>query len=64
MREFYLSLPELAFRLEGECVFQVQLARRRDAAPITRGYIAERGTELRKLDARDLADETAMAAGE
>ena len=62
MWEFYLSISELTFRVEGECVFQVQLARRHDRVPITRGYIAEREDALRKLDAGDLNEEWRSAA--
>ena len=32
-------------------VFQIQLAKRQDAVPLTRDYIAERETELRRLEA-------------
>ena len=62
MWEFYLSISELTFRVEGECVFQIQLARRHDGVPITRGYIAEREEALRKVDAGDLNDEWRAAA--
>ena len=62
MWEFYLSISELSFRIEGECVFQIQLARRHDVVPITRGYIAEREAALRALDAGDLSDEWRSAA--
>ncbi len=62
MWEFYLSLCELAFRVEGECVFQLQLARKHDAVPITRDYIGECEAKLRALDAGDLAQEWRAAA--
>jgi len=62
MWEFYLSLTELAFRVEGECVFQLQIARKHDAVPITRAYIEEREAKLRALDANDLSLESAVAA--
>jgi cyclopropane-fatty-acyl-phospholipid synthase len=39
MWEFYLAASEIGFRYAGHMVFQLQLARRIDAAPITRGYI-------------------------
>ena len=64
MWEFYLSICELAFRLEGECVFQLQLARRHDVVPITRAYIAEREARLRVRDVHDLQPRPAAAAGE
>ena len=41
MFEFYLAVSEIAFRYAGHMVFQVQLAKRVDAAPITRDYIYE-----------------------
>jgi len=40
MWEFYLSISELAFRYRGHMVFQMQLSRKVDAAPITRDYMA------------------------
>lgn len=45
MWEFYLSISEISFRHLGHMVFQLQLTKRIDAAPITRDYIAE--TEAR-----------------
>ena len=45
--ECYLALSEAAFRFEDAVVFQVQLARRNDAVPLTRGYIAAREAALR-----------------
>ena len=39
MWEFYLTGSEIAFRFQGHVVAQVQLARRVDAVPLTRGYI-------------------------
>jgi len=41
MWEFYLVGCELSFRYLGQMVFQVQLARRQDAVPLTRDYIAD-----------------------
>ena len=41
MWEFYLVLSEAAFRHGDHFVFQMQLAKRRDAVPLTRDYIAE-----------------------
>jgi cyclopropane-fatty-acyl-phospholipid synthase len=40
MWEYYLSISELAFRYRGHMVFQLQLTKRVDAAPITRDYLA------------------------
>jgi cyclopropane-fatty-acyl-phospholipid synthase len=39
MWEFYLAVSESAFRNEDHMVFQIQLARRQDAVPLTRDYI-------------------------
>ena len=41
MWEFYLAGCEIAFRYMNQMVFQIQLARRQDAVPLTRDYIAE-----------------------
>lgn len=50
MWEFYLAGSETAFRHEGVVVFQLQLARRQDAAPLTRGYIEEAERRLRAAE--------------
>ncbi len=39
--EFYLALSEAAFRHGDHFVFQIQLSKRRDAAPLTRDYITD-----------------------
>jgi len=39
MWEFYLTGSEVAFRFQGHVVAQVQLSRRVDTVPLTRGYI-------------------------
>lgn len=46
--EFHLALAEAGFRKGGLMVFQLQLARRVDAVPLTRDYLYERtqGSEL------------------
>jgi len=54
MWEFYLAASEVGFRYAGHMVFQLQLARRIDAAPLTRDYIGE--------GARHLAEHRAIAA--
>ncbi len=41
MWEFYLLGAESMFRTGGEMVFQMQLARQRDAVPLTRSYLYE-----------------------
>jgi cyclopropane-fatty-acyl-phospholipid synthase len=47
MWEFYLAGAEMAFRHDGQVVFQIQVARRVDALPITRDYMldTERGMQ-------------------
>jgi len=39
MWEFYLCVSEMAFRWRGHFVWQLQLAKRADAVPITRDYV-------------------------
>lgn len=39
MWEFYLAGAELGFRHGGHMVFQIQLAKKRDGAPLTRDYL-------------------------
>ena len=39
MFEFYLCGSELAFRSGGHMVFQIQLAAKQDAVPLTRDYL-------------------------
>lgn len=41
MWEFYLATSESAFRGQGHMNFQIQLAKRVDAVPLTRDYISE-----------------------
>ncbi|HXS06680.1 MAG TPA: cyclopropane-fatty-acyl-phospholipid synthase family protein [Rhizomicrobium sp.] len=41
MWEFYLAGAEMAFRHEGQVVYQIQIARRIDALPLTRDYMME-----------------------
>jgi cyclopropane-fatty-acyl-phospholipid synthase len=50
MWEFYLSASESAFRYEYHAVFQIQLAKKLDAVPLTRTYIAEREADLRRQE--------------
>lgn len=47
MWEFYLAGSEMAFRNQGQMVFQIQLAKRVDALPLVRDYmIPERASDL------------------
>ncbi len=48
MWEFYLSAAEVSFRHGGHMNFQIQLAKRKDALPITRSYIDEAERALAK----------------
>jgi cyclopropane-fatty-acyl-phospholipid synthase len=50
MWEFYLAGSEVTFRHRGLMVFQIQLARRQEAVPLTRDYV---GDWERKLERRD-----------
>jgi cyclopropane-fatty-acyl-phospholipid synthase len=47
MWEFYLSMSETAFRYQDIAIFQVQLARKQEAVPLTRNYISEREATLK-----------------
>lgn len=47
MWEFYLAGCEAGFRHGGLMVFQIQIAKRLDAVPLTRDYIAQREASLR-----------------
>jgi cyclopropane-fatty-acyl-phospholipid synthase len=47
MWEFYLAGAEMAFRREGQVVFQIQLAKRVDTLPITRDYMVESERSMR-----------------
>jgi len=46
MWEFYLASSEIAFRYFGFMNFQIQLAKRVDALPVTRDYMVEPATPL------------------
>lgn len=50
MWEFYLSMSETAFRYQDIAIFQIQLARRQDAVPLTRHYIERREAALRERE--------------
>jgi cyclopropane-fatty-acyl-phospholipid synthase len=51
MWEFYLVSAEMMFRTGSQLVFHMQLARKRDAAPIVRDYITEAQRQLRQTEA-------------
>lgn len=50
MWEFYLAGSESAFRWQNMMVFQIQLAHRQTAVPLTRDYIQEEENRLKKLE--------------
>ena len=52
MWEFYLAASEMAFREQDMMVFQIQLAKRQDVVPITRDYIAQRGSAAARARGR------------
>ena len=54
MWEFYLVSAEMMFRTGSQLVFQMQLARKRDAVPIVRDYVTDlqrRYTEMESEEA-------------
>lgn len=51
MWDFYLAASESAFRWQGMMVFQIQLAHKQDAVPLTRDYITQEEEKLLKIDA-------------
>ncbi len=50
MWDFYLAGSEASFRIAGNMVFQIQIAKRQDVVPRTRDYIAAREDALRRID--------------
>jgi cyclopropane-fatty-acyl-phospholipid synthase len=50
MWEFYLAASEMSFRHRGLMVFQIQLARRQEAVPLTRDYIGPAEERLRQAE--------------
>jgi cyclopropane-fatty-acyl-phospholipid synthase len=52
MWEFYLISAEMMFRTGSHLVFQMQLARKRDAAPIVRDYITDLQRRYWEVEAR------------
>ena len=55
MWEFYLAGCEVAFRYMNQMVFQIQIARRQDAVPLTRDYMAA-GERLENMPGSMAAD--------
>lgn len=50
MWDFYLAVSESSFREQGMMVFQIQLAHKQDAVPLTRDYILHEENRLAKID--------------
>jgi cyclopropane-fatty-acyl-phospholipid synthase len=55
MWEFYLISAEMMFRTGSQLVFHMQLARRRDAAPIVRDYVTDVQRRYRAIEPERLA---------
>jgi cyclopropane-fatty-acyl-phospholipid synthase len=53
--EFYLAGSEMAFRYDGQAVFQLQLAKRLDALPITRDYILDTERAMRAAESGEFS---------
>ncbi len=53
MWRFYLVACEQAFRYNWQCVFQFQLARTRDAVPLTRDYLYAPGQDMASREAAE-----------
>ncbi len=53
MWEFYLASSEMAFRHQALNVFQLQMTKHQNALPLTRDYIFEEETRLRRIDQKD-----------
>jgi cyclopropane-fatty-acyl-phospholipid synthase len=50
MWEFYLISAEMMFRTGSQLVFHMQLARKRDAAPIVRDYVTDLQRQYREIE--------------
>nr|WP_306268717.1 cyclopropane-fatty-acyl-phospholipid synthase family protein [Pararhizobium sp. IMCC3301] len=50
MWRFYLIASEMAFRHNGHVVFQIQIAKKQDAVPLTRDYLASGKSRRRVVD--------------
>ncbi|MBS0252138.1 MAG: class I SAM-dependent methyltransferase, partial [Proteobacteria bacterium] len=61
MWEFYLAAGEAGFRYGGLMVFQIQLAKKIDAVPRTRDYIAAEEARLRKREKQSKSEHTVAA---
>jgi cyclopropane-fatty-acyl-phospholipid synthase len=61
MWTFYLAAARNAFRYDGHVNFQIQLARRRDALPLTRDYMLETERRYRAADQSPDAERSGSA---
>jgi len=59
MWEFYLAGAEMAFRYQGQMVFQMQLTKRVDALPIVRDYM-QPTTSIRRVHVSTSVSEAAQ----
>ena len=50
MWDFYLAGSEASFRVSGNMIFQIQITKRQDVVPRTRGYIETREEALRRQE--------------
>jgi cyclopropane-fatty-acyl-phospholipid synthase len=55
MWEFYLISAEVMFQTGSQLVFHMQLARKRDAVPITRDYITDVQRQYMEAEGRLLS---------
>jgi len=53
MWEFYLAASEVAFRHLGLVVFQIQMARRQDAVPLTRSYLIDESRRMERQSSKN-----------
>jgi cyclopropane-fatty-acyl-phospholipid synthase len=53
MWEFYLAGAEMAFRHDGQVVYQLQIARRQDAPPLVRDYMIDEERNMRLADTEE-----------
>ena len=64
MFEFYLAVAEIGFRRRHQVVFQLQLAHRQTAVPLTRDYMIDTGGQFWQTERPLLpADERANSNG-
>jgi cyclopropane-fatty-acyl-phospholipid synthase len=61
MWEFYLAGAEMAFRYDGQVVFQIQLAKRQDAVPLTRDYMVDDERTMRFAGTEHMPRQTRAA---